>query len=150
MEVKKITAEEIKTYWESLSELLQICFVSTYGREKENEFIDSKLNGLTEYVKCGKAILIGAYCSENLVGFLWGYPVNTPFETILHAAYIAVKEDFRGRGAGQLLIKAFEQEAIKMNIAHIELIAGAENKNAIKFYDRGGYKADRIILRKRV
>lgn len=148
MKAKKMSVEDIKLHWDSLFELMQICFVSTYGREKEKEFIASKLNRLTEYIKCKKAVLLGVYCEEELIGFLWGYPVNALFETVMHAAYIAVKKNFRGRGVGHILINAFEQEAQKMNIAYIELIVGSDNKNAIEFYDKNNYKTDRLILKK--
>lgn len=150
MEIKKLNADDVKAHWNSLFELLQICFVSTYKSEKDKAFIDSKLNSLTEYVNCGKAVVFGALFNGELLGFLWGYPVDTPFETLLHAAYFAVKENARKQGIGSLLINNFEKEAVGLGIAHIELIVGAENKGAIKFYDRSGYKADRIILRKEV
>lgn len=151
MIIRKLTIEDIQAYKNELFELLQIDFIQTYGKEAEKTLVESKLLGLKEYIKSDSAFPFGAFYEDSLVGFLWGYIVNTPFEKVFHIAYIAVEDNHKRMGIGNALIKEAEIAAQKIEeVNAIELIVGGRNVSAIQFYNKNGYLPERYIYRKTV
>jgi len=150
MYIQKLDVNDISNHQAELKELLRICFQNTYEDEVFDELIDGKYIGLVEYVRSRKAHTFGAIKDDKLIGFLWGYPVETPMETVFHVAYIAVLENGRRLGIGRLLLNEAEKECKTLGLNHVELIVGAENKSALHFYDNCGYTADRYYMRKEV
>lgn len=148
MEIIKLRTDDLKEYKNSIQKLLRICFQSTYKEDDLNETIICKYNGLIEYVETGKACTFGAIEDNCLIGFLWGYPVATPFETVFHIAYISVMESGRRKGVGQKLVEAAEEKCKALGLEHVELIVGVNNVEAMSFYSKCGYKPDRCYLRK--
>lgn len=150
MEIRKLNTNDIITFKDSIYELLTICLQSTYQGEMVESLIDDKYTGLIEYVNEGQAHTFGAIKDASLIGFLWGYPVETPLEKVFHIAYISVLNNGRRMGIGEKLIAEAEKECKRIGLQHVELIVGAENKSAMCFYDYCGYKQDRYYLRKEV
>jgi len=53
---------------------------------------------------------------------------------------ITVAENVRGSGFGQLLIRDFEQEAVRAGCRLVSLHVRGENHRAIRFYEAAGYR----------
>ena len=85
-----------------------------------------------------------------MLGFLWGYPIDTPIETVFHIAYISVEERSRGRGIGRQLLEEAEKICKQLGLNHVELIVGKKNYDAIRFYNNCEYNVNQYMLRKLV
>ncbi len=148
--IKKFNYRDVVENKESIEELLRICFRSTYGKEVKQVEIYEKYDSLAEHVKAEKAYVFGCFCEETLIGFMWGYPVKTPFETVFHIAYIAVFEQGRRKGIGSKLLYEAEKQAVELGIDRIELIVGATNDKAEEFYKKTGYQICRNVMAKSI
>lgn len=149
MVIRTLNEEDIKTYRESIYELLDICFRLTYETISA-DVIESKIDGLIQHIKDGRAYTIGAIAENQMIAFLWGYPVTTPAEKVFHIAYIAVGENGRRQGIGKKLMHMAESIAKELGLRNVELMVGSKNEGAISFYEKEDYKPDRIIMRKQV
>lgn len=150
MYICKLQLNDIIEHEDSICKLLMICFQSTYEKKVLDKVIIEKYAGLKKYIQAGNAYTFGAIEDNSLIGFLWGYPVITPIETVFHVAYISVLESGRRLGIGVKLIEAAEKECRDLGLGRVELIVGAENRVALDFYNHCGYKPDRYYLRKDV
>lgn len=65
------------------------------------------------------AILMGAFASEKMVGFVFGFPGIHNGKTIIHSDMLAVAPEFRAYGLGYLLKLAQREKAIEMGIDEI-------------------------------
>lgn len=148
IQIRRLQMADVINHKEAIHELLRVCFKSTYGDEVLDTFIDAKYNGLVEYLNKEKAYIFGAINEQSLIGFLWGYPVNTPLETVFHIAYISVLQSGRRIGIGEKLIDKAEKECRKLGLKHVELIVGSDNSSALSFYNHCGYTLSRYYLRK--
>lgn len=148
MYIRKLKLNDIVEHQEDIYKLLIICFKNTYKLEISNDVIDKKYIGLINYIESGRAYIFGAIDDEALIGFLWGYPVHTPVETVFHVAYISVVETKRRLGIGQKLMNEAEKLCKELGLNQMELIVGAENSSALSFYKQSGYIIDRYCLRK--
>ena len=152
MEILRLSSNDIVKYKDSVVELLKLCIQYTYETDARSlsGFLDEKYNALINYAETGKAYVFGAVDGGKLTGFLWGYPVETPFETVFHVAYISVLETGRRLGTGQKLLAEAEKQCALLGLKNVELIVGAENASALSFYDHCGYKPCRYYLKKEV
>ena len=148
--IKELNYVDIVENRESIEELLKICFRSTYGRDVKQVVIDEKYNSLAVHVKAENAYVFGCFDEEKLIGFMWGYPVITPFETVFHIAYIALFEYGRRKGIGSKLLYEAEKQAVELGIDRIELIVGATNDKAEEFYKKAGYQTCRNVMAKSI
>lgn len=79
---------------------------------------------------------------QKIVGFIVGG------KTIIDTARIlmlAVSEKHRKLGIGSTLLKNFLREMALQNIKHVELEVKTENKQALKFYQKHGFKVEEVI-----
>lgn len=58
-----------------------------------------------------------------------------------HITNIAVKESFRNRGFGKMLMEALTEEAKKLEIFSMTLEVRVSNENAVKLYEKMGFKS---------
>lgn len=147
MTIRVLNSQDIKANEKSVYEYLETCFRITYQRT-DDTLIGSKVERLIKYLDMGKAFACGAFIEEKMVGFLWGYPVESIFETVFHIAYIAVDKSGQRQGIGKSLLAEAEKQAKKLGLSDVELIVGASNNNAIQFYLNAGYEADRFVMRR--
>lgn len=147
MTIRIMSAQDIETYREPIYRYLDICFQTAYGKS-DDDLINSKIDRAVGFINDGKAYVFGAFAENIMVGFLWGYPVEGPFETVFHIAYLAVDERERKKGIGKALISTAEAYAKELHFNHVELIVDAGNYNALGFYEHAGYKPDRYFMRK--
>ena len=106
-----------------------------YGLKKEKamQFLSDRLNKEMVYV---------AQLNNEVVGFI------AIKRDIMFANYIrrlVVKEDMRGKGVGAQLIKFIENQTLERNLPNVFLLCAITNENAIKFYERNGYKKIGVI-----
>jgi ribosomal protein S18 acetylase RimI-like enzyme len=63
--------------------------------------------------------------------------------------YLAVAEDFRGRGYGRALMAAAETWLARFNAPKLNLMVRNDNSAVLSFYDRLGYAVDAVQVRSR-
>ena len=59
--------------------------------------------------------------------------------------YFAVALDFKTKGYRKLLLHFGEQKLLELGCAKINLQIRNDNKEAVKFYHRQGYKDDAVV-----
>lgn len=147
MQIRLMCSQDIKLHRTEVYSLLNSCFQNTY-KDSNKTLIDTKIDGLIIYLEEGKAYTLGAFVNNTMIGFLWGYPVTGPFETVFHIAYIAVAKNARRQGIGKILMEKIDCIVKELSLDHIELIVGNNNYDAIEFYNSIGYETNRLVLRK--
>lgn len=150
MVVKEI---HYKDFLENKSALLQLLidsYESNFYLSKEHSTILGleKMNLIPDYLSKDSAILIGAFESEILVGFIWMYAHSYFEESRLHINQIVVSKRYRGQGIGGYLMNAAERVAKKMNINIIDLNVSEANSEAMEMYKSRGFMTERRHLKK--
>lgn len=148
MIIKLLDENDVEDYKNEIFELIKNCFDLTYSVSVSDSYVFEKINGLKNYINEGKAYVFGAINDDGLIGFLWGYPLETMFEKSFHVAYISVLEVGRKKGVGKQLIKAAEKITNDLKIESMELIVGANNYTALEFYKNCGFDVERYYFRK--
>ena len=74
---------------------------------------------------------------HKIIGFIIGVKINQDLAKIL---MLSVSELFRKRNIGTSLFKKFLEEISYENIKNIQLEVRSDNKKAIKFYEKNGFK----------
>lgn len=148
VDVKKISISDVDIHKVSIMQLLQDCFEKTFGIKVDQAIIKDKIDSLAYHIVNETAYAYGAFQDNNMIGFVWAYPVSSTFETVLHVAYIAVMKDAQGLGIGSLLLEIVEKTAKEIGLNKIELTVGNSNERAISFYKKNNYEAERIIMKK--
>ena len=59
--------------------------------------------------------------------------------------YFAVALDFQTKGYGKLLLQFGEQKLLELGCPKINLQIRNDNKEAVKFYHKQGYKNDAVV-----
>ena len=89
---------------------------------------------LIEYVNAG--LFYVAVVDNDIVGCIYGEFLKSNTALLWYAL---VREDYRGRGIGTLLVSRFEEECNKKGIKWIVLYAPQNSINTIEFYEELGY-----------
>ena len=146
MQIKKVdTKEEAIRCDELLNKLI----------ESDNQY-DDNINGDFKvdywypglYDQEGKVIYI-VLDDNKIVGYIYGYEYeNTAFKDAKHAFIDAlyVEDGYRGKGYGSALIKEYMNYCKENNIKHVQINAYLKNKDAIKLYEKLGFKQSVIRL----
>ena len=90
-------------------------------------------------IKCGDAIIC-RYRDEN-VGIALFYANNNEFSYLTN---IAVKEVYRKKGIGSLLIKRCIESSVKKSYKAMRLEVSKKNLNAISLYEKFGFIAEDV------
>ena len=149
---KMLLAEDCDAYGETLAECIyesvkNSAYTGTYVWEDALQ----KKEELKEYLAERKALAYGAIDGDRLAGFVWAY--RYPFRDDKDRIYVSilhVKEEYRNQGTGDRLLGCIETEAERQGIQTVFLHTEAFNKGALRFYDRKGYRKERIQLVKRL
>lgn len=144
--IRLLNESEINNNSEIIKKLISNCIENTYSISDLVEFINGKYESLIKHTKYGNAYPIGAYVKNKLVGFLWAYEIQSISYKAFHIAYVSVLENYRGCGIAKEMLQFCENESFRLGINKFELIVGANNVNAISFYQKTGFVADRITL----
>ena len=152
MKIKILKYDEFKLNFSIIQKLLKVSYTSNFKISEElcDYTIKIKVDELGEYLKLDKAILIGGFIKDSLIGFIWVYKHDFFGETRLHINQIVVDEDFRGRGIAKKLLTEVEKLTSGLNAQTLDLFVSEENYTAIKLYEDLGYVTERRYLKKKI
>jgi ribosomal protein S18 acetylase RimI-like enzyme len=88
--------------------------------------------------------------NHAFVGYLW-VGEGTNMMTGLKHGYIYdifVKEEFRGKGIGKILLEKAQSYSREKGYSRILLMVSANNETAMKLYSKMGFKAEQIYMAK--
>ena len=94
-----------------------------------------------EVIKNDTSIFFGVYLEDVLVGYIgfWATVDN------LDIINIAIDDNFKRQGIGSILFDIAETFAKRLNIPTITLEVNVNNHNALKLYDKKGFRTIRRI-----
>ena len=149
LEIRKMNAYELHIYFQNF---LSLFAENTRGhvidQEIKDEYIEYKARELFSYLENNHAVLFGAFHNNVLIGFLWAYPRVFLEEKRMYINSLIISEKFRGSGCGRLLLDAIEKHALDHGIFAIDVTTASFKTDAIYFYEKNGYKHERVQLRK--
>lgn len=88
-------------------------------------------------------IVLVSVVDNKIVGYLFGYIENTGDtykEGISKLEALYILEDYRHNGIATSLIKEFKEWSLNNNIRHIEVQVLDNNIDAVKLYNKEGFK----------
>lgn len=87
----------------------------------------------------------------SIVGMITGQLVISTAEGGFSVALedLVVAEAERGRGVGRLLLRALEAWALARGATRLQLLADRDNHPALRFYERAGWRATRLLCLRR-
>lgn len=130
--------KEIKEYLkETLNQNNIIC---------DTAFVDKTYKDMKDFIEDESAIIICAFDNDKLLGFIWGYEREVNENKRIHINYFIVNSNYRKQGIGKRLIEKIYKIAKNRNIAKIELMVTAQNKEAVDFYKKQNFNIERIVL----
>ncbi|MEG0942800.1 MAG: GNAT family N-acetyltransferase [Angelakisella sp.] len=118
---------------------LRICEINkyTFGYEYPLEKTASRLVYL---LQSHSDKLFVAYKEDLVIGYIHGSDYNCTYsDPLKNIMAIAVDEEYRGLGAGRLLLDALEQWAGEDGCVGVRLVSGMNREGAHKFYLHCGY-----------
>ena len=128
--------KEIKEYLkETLNQNNIIC---------DTAFVDKTYKDMKDFIEDESAIIICAFDNDKLLGFIWGYEREVNENKRIHINYFIVNSNYRKQGIGKRLIEKIYKIAKNRNIAKIELMVTAQNKEAVDFYKKQKINKGRI------
>lgn len=107
-----------------------------------------KIEGMTEHVSNGTAMVFGMFDGDELIGFVWAYEHFFRTEKRVYVNEIHVDKRYRHRGIGRRLLTAVEDMARRLGYGAIYLHAEGNNEGAIRLYESEGFEKERVQLRK--
>lgn len=147
MNIKRLNAPDAKQYATALETCLRLSLKGTIPNDYIRIFAKNKMADLHKYIEAESAYVLGAIDEDDLAGFVWGYIIEKPDERFFHVGYIAVLEEYQGRGVGKKLIAATKKLAAELGCCTIELIVDEQNRRARLLYESNGFTTDRLIMR---
>ena len=116
-------------------------------KEKSNEELKKNLIDMLE--NKDETILVIDYN-----GIIIGYAAISQYKNnvtnTIWIEQIIIDNKYRNKGYGKELIKEISEFAKKNNCGRIELNCWSFNEDALKFYEKIGFKEQRVILEKEV
>ncbi|MFL6558485.1 MAG: GNAT family N-acetyltransferase [Bacillus sp. (in: firmicutes)] len=136
MKIKKATINDLESLTE-LFDLYRVFYEQPSDVQSAREFLKARL--MNE-----ESVVFLAIEGSNPVGFVQLYPtfssVSMMRSWVLNDLY--VKEQFRGKGAGEKLIHKAIQFAKERGAKGIMLETGKENYNAQRLYEKIGFERE--------
>jgi GNAT superfamily N-acetyltransferase len=101
-------------------------------------------SALIEFLEDGRRYLLLAVENGRAVGILYGYALWQPYRVepqfLLYA--LDVREGFRRRGIGRVLVERFGAEARDAGAYEMWVLTSASNKAAMRLYERCGMRQE--------
>ncbi|MFT5822211.1 MAG: GNAT superfamily N-acetyltransferase [Crocinitomix sp.] len=138
MDYKRVTTpEEIKI----ISDLAYLLFPLDYGEYVRKQHIKHFLDRYQSEAAIADQLMTGydyfiLKNGEKVTGYI-GFEVEGK---VLKLSKLYLNLDARGQGMGQQAMNWLKEYAIKEQCKRLELLVLLENKDAIRFYERLGYK----------
>lgn len=118
-------------------------------RHPQELMVHLALTRLLEIVENQSHVTFVAESEGRPVGFLLlldDLPDEVTSTPQAFVAYMAVEPELQGRGVGQALLDAAENEAKRRGLPYISLMVTEDNLAARRLYERGGYVTERRLL----
>jgi ribosomal protein S18 acetylase RimI-like enzyme len=136
MIVKKAILNDLESLSE-LFDLYRVFYEQRSNQEGAREFLKARIINK-------ESVIFIAFDGEHSVGFVQLYPsfssVSMMRSWVLNDLY--VKEQFRGKGAGEKLIYKAIQFAKETGAKGVMLETGKENLNAQRLYEKIGFERE--------
>jgi ribosomal protein S18 acetylase RimI-like enzyme len=119
---------------------LEDCKVALLNSKLGQEYFvteEKALSALTEGIT-KEEIFVAVDEGNECVGFIW-FILKSAFHSFPYLHIIAVKEAFRGRGVGKILLSFFE-EAVFTDNSKVFLVVADFNPDAKRLYESLGYQ----------
>lgn len=107
--------------------------------------------GLQQMLAQERGCILVAEDQGRVVGMCTGQVVISTAEggPALLVEDVVVHDDWRGKGVGRRLMAGLEQWAARQGIQRLQLLADLENKPALDFYDRLGWRTTQLVCLRR-
>lgn len=94
-----------------------------------------------------RSCLLVAEAQQKIVGMCSAQLLVSTAEGGLKALVedVVIDEAFRGQGIGRKMLAAVSKWAANKGVKRLDLLADRDNKNALAFYDRLGWKRTNLI-----
>lgn len=109
---------------------------------------------LEAYIESSEVEVVVAVVNDEVVGS--GYALikdSKPYEDhgrYTYLGFMFVEEAFRGRGINKMIIDKLKEWAVVKGLREIRLEVYSENINAVKAYEKVGFKAHMLEMRMRI
>ena len=149
MEIRKMTVMEAEAEFQTLTDYYYQNSISCscLAHFSKDEAM-MKIRSMIAHMNDGSAIVYGCFDGRQLLGYLWAYEMQFREERRIYISEVHVDQSLRGQGYGSELLKAVEKEARDRDIPALYIHTEANNSGAIRLYERLGFQAERIQLRK--
>lgn len=136
----------------NIEDYLEVINLYTQLHDAEKEFDDNLVEELIidenqekkikRRMKSRKEIFLVAELENKVVGLIDGFIIDDIFfkEKIAYLDHICVDKKFRNNEIGTKLIKEFQKLSQKKGAKYVKLNAFVKNINAIKLYEKFGFK----------
>ena len=136
----------------NIEDYLEVINLYTQLHDAEKEFDDNLVEELIideeqekrikKKMKSRKEIFLVAELENKVVGLIDGFIIDDIFfkEKIAYLDHICVDRNHRNKEIGTKLIKEFQKISQKKGAKYVKLNAFVKNINAIKLYEKFGFK----------
>ena len=136
----------------NIEDYLEVINLYTQLHDAEKEFDDNLVEELIidekqekkikRRMKSRKEIFLVAELENKVVGLIDGFIIDDIFfkEKIAYLDHICVDRNHRNKEIGTKLIKEFQKISQKKGAKYVKLNAFVKNINAIKLYEKFGFK----------
>ena len=111
----------------------------------EIEHIEQRRTGLSEQLRLGIELFIGAEVNGRVVGFCGIRWKTNPKNKHTASLFPSVLKEYRSRGIGEYLMAAVEDETRKRGVKKLFFSVFSSNEAALRFYERCGYKREGVL-----
>jgi ribosomal protein S18 acetylase RimI-like enzyme len=150
-QIVQMTSEDLRLNFDDFFMLFEENFRGhLIDEDISKDYILQKANELFPYLENQKALLFGTFFKNKLIGFLWAYYRMFLLEDRLYINALIINEKYRGKGLGKVLFSHLEEFASNNNVTAIDVSTASFKNEAIRFYEKMGFKHERVQLRKAV
>lgn len=143
----RVTPDNFDIYRNDIKKLLWENMMRHYNKGKVNdEYFEIKTSEIKVYLNEKKAVIFLYVINENVKGCIWAYPKVFLDERRLFVQLLQVHPENRSCGIGSKLLETIEKYAQEHKYDVIDMITSSNNEGALRFYQREGYKFERIQL----
>ena len=145
MNIRKIRVEDVEKFFEMCCQIDEetrfMMYESGERRQRVRDLgiLRQKINRAVSGVDL---VLVAENDDKELVGYMT--VERGEFNRILHSAYIVVgiKEAYQGQGIGRKFFDIVDEWARDNDVLRLELTVECANVNAIRLYEKGGFKKE--------